>query len=103
MPDLSKVFLAQPHERGAVELRISAHEVVRAGMKFLPVRVVPRFFDVVLPLGDDGARIPVVLLARRVVAAFDQQDTLACGSQGIGEGPASGSRPNDDDVVSVVC
>ena len=54
---------------------------------------------VVLRLDVDRARVPVVLLARDVVAALENQDALARGRQAIGQRSAAGAGADDDDVV----
>src|SRR5262245_1254263 len=99
MLDDAEVLPAQPQERGAVELGVATHEVVGAGMKFPAVPVEPRVCDVVATIHDDGLRIPVLLLARHVVAALEQQDPLAGWRQPIRQRPASRARADDDHVV----
>ena len=67
-------------------------------MELLAVFVPPELFSVVLGVNVNGLGIPVVLLARHVVTAFEDQDSLSGGSQVIGKRAASGSRPDDDHV-----
>src|SRR6185503_18005125 len=41
MPNLAKVFLAQPKQSRAVKLRVAPDEVVRVRMKFLTITIAP--------------------------------------------------------------
>src|SRR5438552_16345897 len=100
--DLSEVLLAEPDQRGAVELGVPADEVVRAGVELLAVAVVPGLLDVVAVLDLDGTRVPVLLLARDVAAPLEEEDALARGREAIGERPAPRAGPDDDHVVVVV-
>src|SRR4029450_5677947 len=70
--DFAEVLLAQPDERGAVELGIAAHGVGWAGGELPAILVLRRVGDVVAALADDGVRIPVLLLAPHVVTALEQ-------------------------------
>src|SRR6185295_12768995 len=99
MVDHAEILPTQAQERGTVELGVAAHEVVRTGVKFLALAVEPRILDVVAPVHDDGMRIPVLLLARHVVAALQEQDALAGRRQPIGECSASRTRADNDHVV----
>ena len=101
MPDLAKVLLAQPEQRGSVELRVPAHIVVRVWMELLAVPIVPDLLGVVLALRIDSTAVPVVLLSRDVVAAFQQQDAFARGRQMVGQGPSASAAANNDDVIVI--
>ena len=89
------------YERGAVELRGPADEVVHLRLERLAVVVVPRLRGDVLALLEDRLGRPVVRLARQEVASLQHQDLLARRCQGVCEGAAPGSRADDDDVVAV--
>src|SRR5207249_7047025 len=102
MADLAEVLLPHPDERRAVELRVPADVVVGAGVELPAVPVAPGLLDVVAALGDDRVRVPVLLLARDVVAPLEEQDALAGRREAISEGPAPRARADDDDVVAVV-
>jgi hypothetical protein len=102
VPELSEIFLTEAHQRRPVKLGVPADEVVGTGMKGFPPVVVPRFPDVVLPVGDDGLGVPVVLLPRNVPAPLDEEDLLARRREAIGQGPTAGARSDDDDVVVAV-
>src|SRR5262245_41308136 len=41
MPNLTKVFLSQPKESSAVELRVTTNEIIGVRMKFLTFAVAP--------------------------------------------------------------
>src|SRR5204862_5663149 len=92
----------EPDQRGAVELGVPADEVVRAGVELLAVAVVPGLLDVVAVLDLDGARVPVLLLARHVAAPLEEEDALARGREAVGERPAPRAGADDDHVVVIV-
>src|SRR5439155_2124506 len=100
--DLAEVLLAEPDQRGAVELGVPADEVMRAGVELLAIAVVPVLLDVVAVLDLDGARVPVLLLARDVAAPLEEEDALARGREAIGERPAPRAGADDDHVVVIV-
>src|SRR5438128_7440626 len=100
--DLAEVLPAEPDQPRAVELGVPANEVVRAGVELLAVAVVPGLLDVVAVLDLDGARVPVLLLARDVAAPREEEDALARGREAIGERPAPRAGPDDDHVVVIV-
>jgi hypothetical protein len=98
---LAEVLSAHAGERRAVELGVAADPVVGVRMELASVAVAPRFLRVVLAVHVDGARGPVVPLARHVAAALQEQDPLARRGQRVEEGAAAGARPDDDHVVPV--
>src|SRR5215469_11726909 len=70
-------------------------------MQLVAVAITPFLFGLVLPFEIHCARIPVVLLASYIVAAFQQQDSLSGLGQLVSEG--STTRPGaDDDHVEFV-
>src|SRR6185369_2577921 len=71
MTNLTKVFLSQTKESRAVKLRVTANKVIRVRMKLFTFAVAPRLFRVVPALEVYGARAPVVLLTRNVLAALE--------------------------------
>src|SRR6266702_1030234 len=101
MAQLAEVALAQPEQRGAVELRVAPDVVVRVRMEFLAVLVPPLFLRAVAALEHDRLSVPVLLLARHVVAALEQQDAFAGGSEAVGQRAAARAGADDDDVVVV--
>src|SRR5262249_48595595 len=99
MLELAEILFAHAEERGTVKLRVSADVVVSMGMQVLAVFVFPKLFGVVLRFDVDGLRVPVVALARDVIAALQDQDLLPGGSQVVGECTSTSSRSDNDDVV----
>jgi hypothetical protein len=99
--EFPEVFLAQAEQSGAVELRVATDVIVRVRVKFLAVFVAPQLLRLILALDVDGARAPVVLLARHVVAPLEDQNALAGAGQGIGERSTSGAGTYDDYVEMI--
>src|SRR5215470_8195815 len=77
MANLSEIPLSQAEESCAVELRISAHIVVRMRMQLLPLLVAPEFFCVVLGIDVDELWIPVGLFAGDIIATLQDENPLA--------------------------
>src|SRR5215216_6767497 len=102
MTNLAKVFLAQTKQRRAVEFRVATDKIVRVRVQLFAVNIAPRLFGVVLSVEVDGARTPVVLLARHVIAALEQQNLLTGGREFVGQRAAACARADDDYVVVVV-
>src|SRR5215216_5611826 len=102
MTNLTKVFLSQTKERCAVEFGVAANEVIRMRMQLLAVAVAPRLFGVVFTFEIYGARAPVLLFPRNVIAAFEEQGLLAGGREFVGECAATRARADDDYVVVIV-
>ena len=102
MLDRAEVLGAEAEERGAVELRVAADVVVLLRRELVAVGVLPRFVRRVLGVEEDRVGVPVVALTRQVVAAFEQQDSLARRRELPGERAATGAAADDDDVV-VLC
>src|SRR5215207_2041660 len=101
--DLPEVLRPEPKERGAVELGVAADVVVLLGRELVPFAVAPLLVGRVLPLQEDGGRIPVVTLAGEVATALEEQDALARRRQLPGERPSASSAADDDDVVVLGC
>src|SRR5215813_8838986 len=102
MLDFAKILPAQAKQRSTIELRIAANIIVRVRMQRLAVSVAPNFPGVVLGIEVDSTRIPVILLAQHIVAAFEQQYMLARGRQRVSQRPSP--RPSaDDDYVEMIC
>jgi hypothetical protein len=98
----SKILLAQPKHRGAEHLGRAADEVMDTRLERLAVRVVPRVLRHVTVLHEDFGRIPILLLARQIVAAFEDENALAGRSKLEGERAATGSAADDDEIVVIV-
>src|SRR5262245_64350263 len=93
MADLPEVLPAHAQKRRAVELRVAADEVVRAGMELPALTVAPGLLDVIFPLGHDGARVPVVFLARNIIAALQEKETLSGKDTRVCQGSAPRTEP----------
>ena len=75
--ELLEVPLAQPVERGAVQLGGSAHEVVDLRLERLALVVVPGVLGDVAVVDEHVLGEPVLRLPRQPVATLEQQDPLA--------------------------
>src|SRR6266849_5122818 len=71
-------------------------------MKLLAVLVEPDLPGVVLGVDIHGLRAPVVLLARDVVAALQDEDPLSGGRQMMCQRSSAGSGADDDHIVVAV-
>src|SRR5438093_4655174 len=99
MPDLAEILLAHAQEGGTVKLGVAADEIVRPGLKVTALPGAPAV-DVVVPAFENHRLgIPVLDLARHVITALEQQDSLAGRGQRIGQRAAAGAGTYDDDVV----
>src|SRR5947207_1853553 len=98
---LAKVLLAKPEQRRTVKFGVPADVVVSVRMKVLAVLIEPSFFGVVVATDVDDLRVPVALLARNVVAAFENQNAFARRGQMVSESPASGTRSDNNYVVVI--
>src|SRR6516225_2936845 len=96
--DLAEVLLAKPIESGAVELRGAADVVVHLWLEGLAARVIPGVRRYVAVLDENVRRVPILRLAREPIAALEQEDALARGSQVAREGAAARAGADDDDV-----
>jgi len=86
----------------AVKFRVTPNKIVRVRVQLFAVNVAPSFLGVVLGVEVDGARAPVVFLARHVVATFEQKDLFTGGREFVGERAAARARADNDYVVVVV-
>ena len=98
---LAEVPGAQPVERGAVELRRPAHEVVDLRLERLALLVVPRVLGHVAVVDEHVLGEPVLRLAGQPVAALEQEDALARRGEVARERSAARARSDDDHVVRV--
>ena len=83
---LAEVLRPQSVQRGAVQLRRAADEVVHLRLERRPLLVVPRVGRHVLVVDEHVLREPVRGLTRQPVASLEQEDPLA------GRGEAAGER-----------
>ena len=70
-------------------------------MEGFVVLVLPALLGFVLALDEDRARIPVVLLARQIAAAFKQKNPFSRRCQMVGECSTARAGPDNDDVIMV--
>src|SRR5207245_4628512 len=102
MLDLAEVLSAQAEERRTIEFGISADVVVRVRVQGLSILVSPFFFRLILAFNIDRARIPVRLLARNIIAAFQNENAFPRGRQAVNERSAACAGSHDDYVVLFV-
>ena len=101
MLELAEVLLAEAVERRPVELGRPADEVVDLRLERRVLLVVPGVLGHVAVVDEDVVGGPVRRLAREPVAALEEEDLLAGGSQVPRERAAAGAGADDDDVVRV--
>jgi hypothetical protein len=70
--DLAEVLRAEAKECRAVELRVATDVIVLLRRELVALSVAPLFVGRVLPLQEDGGRVPVVTLAREIAAPFEE-------------------------------
>ena len=97
-----EVGLAQPEQRGAVELGIAADPVMQPRLETVAAGRLPGLVGLVAGAAKYLRGVPVLALARQVLAALDQQNALAGLRQPPRRGPAARPGADDDDVVAVV-
>src|SRR5437016_13632286 len=95
----AEVLAPKPEQCGAVELCVATDTVVGVGVQFLAIAVMPDLFGLVLALDVYGPRAPVVLFARHVVSALQQQNAFASRRELAGECPAAGAGSDDNHVI----
>ena len=96
-----EVALAQAEQGGAIHLGVAADVVVQARMERLALGAVPGLGGLVLAIDEHRLAAPVLLLARQIVAALDQQDAPAGGRQAMGERCAAGAGADDNKVIVI--
>src|SRR5215472_689669 len=98
MPDFTKIRFAQAKHRCAEHLGIAADIVVNHRVERLAV-VVYRLLRVIAFFLVHSVRLPVLTLAREIIAAFQKQNLLASGGKRVGHCAAACSRADDDDII----
>ena len=93
MLDLAEVFASQTKQGRPVEFCIAANVVVRVRMQLAAIFVVPDLFRVVLTVGVDSLRAPIVLLAANVIAPFEQENPFPRRGQTTDERTAACAGP----------
>src|SRR5207249_5509917 len=99
--DLAEILLAEPQQHCPVDFGVATDVVVDAGMENLPILVFPTDISFVLVVDEDGAGIPVLLLAREIVTPLEQQNSFPGRSQMISKRAAPGAGADDDRVIMV--
>src|SRR5215470_2817822 len=98
VPNLPEVFFPQAEKRRSIELGVPTNVIVRMRMEVLAVLIEPRLLGVVVTLHVDQLRVPVGFLARNVIAALEDKDSLARRCKMIRQGASPGTGSNDDHV-----
>ena len=93
-----KVSLTQPEVVGPVHLRGTTHEVVATRLKGIALAVVPDVFTEITPLLEHLLGIPVLRFLWQPVAALQDQDAKAGGRQNAGQGAATRTTTDDDQI-----
>src|SRR6478736_3642722 len=99
MTDLTEVLGSQPEQGRAVELRVAADVIVLLGRELVVVLVEPLLGGRVLGAREHRNGVPVVALTRQVVTPLEEQDPFARRRELPRERAATGSAPDDHDVV----
>lgn len=97
--ELAEVLGTHTEERGAVELGVAAHVVIDLGRELVSVFVVPEFRCAVFPFDEDGGGIPVVAFTRKIVPAFEKENSFPRGRQSVGDRATTRTGADNDDVV----
>ena len=99
MHDLLEIAFAQAEQRRAVHLGIAADIIMQPRLEGLAVAGDPGLVDLVFGVDEHRLGIPVIHLARQIVAAFQDQDPLARGGQPLRQRRSAGAAADDDQVV----
>ena len=99
---LAEVLRSQPEQGRPVELGVAADVVVDLGLEVAAVPVVPDLRCEVLAADEHRLGLPVVALPGQEVPTFEPEHLRATRGEPVPEGPPSGSRPDDHDVVVLV-
>jgi hypothetical protein len=98
----AEVLRAEPEQRRAVELGVPAHVVVDFRLELIAVPVVPELLREVLPAYEHRVGLPVVALPRQERPPLQPEHLHRIRCEPVPECPASGSRPDDHNVVVLV-
>src|SRR6185437_13423269 len=101
MHHLAEVALTQPKERRAVDLGVTANVVVKRGAEGVAGGVRPNLASLVGAVDENGLRAPVLLTARQVIAALQDQDALARRGQTVGQRGATRPAADHDEVMVI--
>ena len=101
VPQLPEVGFAQAEQRGAVELGVAPHRVVRVRVQVAPVGVLPDLLRLVPAVHVHCPGVPVLLLTADVVAPLEQQDALPGRRESVHQRAPASPGPDHDQVVCV--
>ncbi len=76
MRNLVEIALAQPEQRRAKDLGVSPDPVMQRGAEAIALRIGPGLVGLIFAVDEDRLRAPVRLLAREILAAFEDEDAL---------------------------
>src|SRR5438876_1089220 len=102
MANFTEIFLAQPEQSRAEKFGVAAHVIVCVRVQVFAILVAPDFFRVVFALLVDGLGAPIVLFARHVRAALNEQNPLATRGEPMCQRAAARAGADDDDVEVIV-
>src|SRR5262245_25609102 len=103
MAELAEILRPQAVQRGAVELRRAADEVVDLRLERLALLVVPRLRRDVAVVDEHVLREPILRLAWKPVPTLQQEDPLARWREMPRERAAACAAADDDHVIGVHC
>ena len=90
MAERFKILFAQPEQRRAVNLRVAADVIGKAGPDFAAVLVEHHLGRIIL---ERAVIIPIVLLTRQERPAFQHEDALAAGGEPMQQRPPPAPVP----------
>jgi hypothetical protein len=93
-----EVLLAQAIQHAAPELRVAADAVMGVGLELVGIRFEPALLGAIALFDPDHAGIPVVGMARKRLAALDDENAPAGGRERARHGAAARPGADDDDV-----
>ena len=96
---LFKVTFAKTHQHAAIKGRVSADPIMRIGCKFLIVLVEPFLICAIFAVNEHRRRVPIVRLARKMLAAFQNENALTGISQSLRNGRPACARTNHDQII----
>jgi hypothetical protein len=99
VPDFAKIFLTQPEEGRAIHFGVAPDVIVNSRMERATVPVVPGFLRLVFRVHEDRERIPILAFPRQIIAALEEEDALAGGSEPMRERAPARAAANDDEIV----
>src|SRR6516165_9251659 len=99
MSQFAEILAAQAEQRRTIELRVSTHVVIRVGMEFFAIFVLPLFLGLIFAYHVYRVAVPILFLAIHVVTALDEKNSFAGWSKPVSKRSAACSAADDDHVV----